>query len=39
LVLAPHDGVLVELGVSAGQAVDTGTVLAIVSEDGDDRRD
>jgi multidrug efflux pump subunit AcrA (membrane-fusion protein) len=34
-VSAPHDGVLAELLVTAGQQVDTGTVLAVVAEAGD----
>jgi propionyl-CoA carboxylase alpha chain len=31
-VAAPHDGTVAEIDVSVGQAVDVGTVLAVVEE-------
>jgi propionyl-CoA carboxylase alpha chain len=36
-VCAPHDGTVAEIGVAVGQAVDVGTVLAVV-DSGDAER-
>jgi biotin carboxyl carrier protein len=35
-VSAPHDGTVAEIGVTPGQVVEVGTVLAVVAADGDD---